>query len=158
IAPLARAAHAAGLSVTGHVPNGIGAVAGVEAGMDQINHVSYVVRALLPVESPDKELSNAETDRALASLDFQSEKTRSTLALLKARGTVIDPTLALYELFTHDAAAGFEPGLAKVARPLREALQTMGPSPDRADGAALFWKAGLGTVRALHQAGIPIVA
>jgi len=78
IAPLARAAHAAGLSVTGHVPNGIGAVAAVEAGMDQINHVSYVLRALLPLESPDAELSNAETDRALASLDFQSEKTRST--------------------------------------------------------------------------------
>ncbi len=160
IAPLARAAHAAGLSVTGHVPNGIGAVAGVEAGMDQINHVSYIVRALLPVESPDAELSNAETDRALANLDFQSEKTRSTLALLKARGVIVDPTLSLYELFTHDAAAAaaFEPGLAKVAPQLREPLGTMGPTPDRADAAALRWKASLGTVRALHQAGIPIVA
>ncbi|MGE5415138.1 MAG: amidohydrolase family protein, partial [Syntrophomonadaceae bacterium] len=82
IAPLAHAAHAAGLTVTGHVPIGIGAVHAVEAGMDQINHVTYVVRALLPVESPDAELSNAERDRALANLDFQSEKTHTTLAAL----------------------------------------------------------------------------
>ena len=160
IAPLARAAHAAGLSVTGHIPNGIGAVHAVEAGMDQINHVTYVVRALLPVESPDAELSNAETDRALASLDFRSEKTRATLALLKARGVVVDPTVSLYELFTHDAAAmaSVEPGLGKVAPPLKEALETIGPSPDGAAAAALRWKASLGAVRALHQAGIPIVA
>ncbi len=162
IAPLARAAHDAGLSVTGHVPIGIGAVRAVEAGMDQINHVSFIVRALLPVDSPDADLSNAETDRALASLDFGSEKTRATLALLKTRGVVIDPTLSLYELFTHDAAAmeSVEPGLRKVAPPLREALETMGPSPssDRAGAAGLRWKANLGTVRALHQAGIPIVA
>lgn len=160
IAPLARAAHEGGLSVTGHIPNGIGAVHAVEAGMDQINHVSYVVRALLPVESPDAELSNAETDRALASLDFQSEKTRATLALLKARGVVVDPTVSLYELFSHDAAAmaSVEPGLGKVAPQLKEALETMGPSPDGAAAAALRWKASLGAVRALHQAGVPIVA
>jgi imidazolonepropionase-like amidohydrolase len=160
IAPLAHAAHAAGLSVTGHIPDGIGAVAAVEAGMDQINHVGFVVRALLPVESPDAELSNAETERALASLDFQSEKTRSTLALLKARGVIVDPTVSLSELFSRDAAAmsAVEPGLAKVAPQLKEALETMGPSPDRAARAALWWKASLGTVRALHQAGIPIVA
>jgi imidazolonepropionase-like amidohydrolase len=160
IAPLARAAHEAGLSVTGHVPNGVGAVHGVEAGMDQINHVSYVVRALLPVESPDAELSNAETERALTNLDFGSEKSRATLALLKQRGVVIDPTVSLFELFTHDAAAmaSVEPGLHKVAPQLKEALETMGPSPDRAADAALRWKVSLGAVRALHQAGIPIVA
>ena len=160
IAPLARGAHAAGLTVTGHIPTGIGAVHAVEAGMDQINHVTYVVRALLPVESPDAELSNAERDRALANLDFQSEKTRATLAALKAHGVIVDPTLALYELFAHDAAAmaTLEPGLGKVAPQLKEALQDMGPSPSVAAAAALRWKASVGAVRALHQAGIPIVA
>jgi imidazolonepropionase-like amidohydrolase len=129
--------------------------------MDQINHVTFTARAL-PVIAPDADLSNAETDRALASLDLGSEKTRATLALLKTRGIVIDPTLSLYELFTHDAAAmaSVEPGLRKVAPQLKEALETMGPSPssDRADAAGLRWKANLGTVRALHQAGVPIVA
>jgi imidazolonepropionase-like amidohydrolase len=160
IAPLARAAHAAGLSVTGHIPTGIGAVHAVEAGMDQVNHVGYVVRALLPVDDPDGELSNAERDRALASLDFGSEKTRATLALLKAHGVIVDPTLALNELFSHDAAAmaTLEPGFGKVAPQLKEALQDMGPPPDGAATAALRWKASVATVRALHQAGIPIVA
>ncbi len=160
IAPLARAAHAEGMSVTGHVPNGIGAVHAVEAGMDQINHVSYVVRAALPVEDPDRDLSNAERDRALANLDFRSEKARAALAALEAHGVVVDPTVALFELFSHDAAAmaSLEPGFGKVAPQLKEALEGMGPSADGAAAAAVRWKTSLGAVRALHEAGIPIVA
>ena len=160
IAPLAKAAHAQGLTVTGHIPFGIGAVHAVEAGMDMINHVAFVTRALLPVPDPDTQLSNAETERALESLDVHSEKSRAILALLKDRGVVVDPTVALYELSSHGRAAmaDREPGLAKIAPPLAEALGTMGPDPDREAAAARRWKASLDTVRALHEAGVTIVA
>jgi hypothetical protein len=50
--------------------------------MNQINHVIHRARAPAGRERT-RRLSNAETDRALASLDFQSEKNRSTLAFLK---------------------------------------------------------------------------
>ena len=42
IAALAMEAHRVGLTVTGHVPSAINAFQGVEAGMDQINHLNYV--------------------------------------------------------------------------------------------------------------------
>jgi imidazolonepropionase-like amidohydrolase len=160
IPPLTKAAHAAGLTVTGHIPFGTGAVHAVESGMDMINHVSFVTRALLPVPDPDAPLSNAETERALENLDVHSERSRAILAFLEERSVVVDPTVALYELYSHGRAtmAGLEPGLGKVAPPLAEALGTMGPDPDREAGAARRWKASLDTVRALHEAGVTIVA
>ena len=37
-------AHRLGMTVTGHIPEGLNAYQGVDAGMDQINHVDYVGR------------------------------------------------------------------------------------------------------------------
>ena len=42
IAALAAEAHRVGMTVTGHVPSALNAFQGVEAGMDQINHLNYV--------------------------------------------------------------------------------------------------------------------
>ena len=161
IAPLARAAHEAGMSVTGHIPIGVGAVHAVEAGMDQINHLSYVVRALLPASyDPDAELSRPDLEKAIREIDLTSPSSRKTLEFLRDRKIVIDPTLALYELGTHTPAeiARVEPGLAKVAEPLRAPLGSMGVSEEVSERAHASWKADLDVLRALHQAGVPIVA
>jgi imidazolonepropionase-like amidohydrolase len=161
IAPLARAAHQAGMSVTGHVPEGIGAMHAVEAGMDQINHVSYLVRALLPpAYDPDGRLERAAFLRAVGEMDLSSASARATIEKLRASHVVVDPTLALSELGTHtrEEIARLEPGLAKVAEPLKATLGTFGVPPDFADRARVIWRADLDVVRALHRAGVPIVA
>lgn len=41
-------AHAAGMTVTGHIPRGMTVIDGVNAGMDQVNHISYLMQYLLP--------------------------------------------------------------------------------------------------------------
>jgi len=161
IAPLTRAAHQAGMSVTGHVPEGIGAVHAVEAGMDQINHVSYLVRALLPPSyDPDARLERATFLRAVGEMDLSSASARATIERLGAGHVVVDPTLALSELGTHtrEEIARLEPGLAKVAEPLRATLGTFGVPPDFAERARVLWRADLEVVRALHRAGVRIVA
>ncbi len=161
IRPLAEAAHAAGLSVTGHVPQGIGAVAAVEAGFDQINHLSYLVRALLPpAYDPAKRLSPAELSRALSELDVESPSARQTIAFLREHGTVVDPTIALGEIGTHTRAEieAAEPGLAKIAPPLRVALAGLGVTPADAERLHAIWRANLAVLGALHRAGVPIVA
>jgi hypothetical protein len=69
---------------------------------------------------------------------------------------ILDPTVALYESFLNTKP--LEPGLDHVAPQLREALD--GP-PAPADKAALTnarWQALMATLRALHVAGVPIVA
>jgi imidazolonepropionase-like amidohydrolase len=161
IRPLAEAAHAAGLTVTGHVPQGIGAVAAIEAGYDQINHLSFLVRALLPpAYDPAKRLTPAEFSRALSELDLESPAARKTIAFLRERGTVVDPTIALGEIGTHTHAeiAAAEPGLAKIAPPLRVALDGLGVPPADADRMHAVWRANLAVLAALHRAGVPIVA
>lgn len=161
IAPLARAAHEAGMSVTGHVPRGIGAVRAVEAGMDQINHLQFVVRALLPAAyDPDKPLPFPVLRRAIGEIDLSSAAAKKTIEFLARRHVVVDPTLALAELntHTHDEIVRAEPGLAKVAEPLRAPLESIGVPPDQSENAHETWNANLAVLRALRQAGVPIVA
>ena len=55
IVPIITAeAHRLGMTVTGHVPTGMDARKGVEAGMDQINHIEYVATAIQPRKSTSR--------------------------------------------------------------------------------------------------------
>jgi imidazolonepropionase-like amidohydrolase len=161
IRPLAKAAHAAGMTVTGHVPDGIGAVHANEAGLDMINHIQFVVRALLPPSyGPDRRLPFPTFARALKELDLNTAASRQTLAWFARRKLVVDPTMALTELFTHspEENTAREPGLAKVATPLRDPLGSLGRRPEDAEIAGRQWNASMNVLRALHRAGVPIVA
>ncbi len=161
IAPLARAAHAAGMSVTGHIPTGIGAVHAVEAGMDQINHLQFVMRALFPPSfDPDARLAQSVFLKAMREIDPSSPAARETMEVLRRRNVVLDPTMALGELGTHtpEEIARLEPGLAKVAEPLQATLGSFGVSPERASDSHALWETQLAVLRALHRAGVTIVA
>jgi imidazolonepropionase-like amidohydrolase len=83
------------------------------------------------------------------------------LAFLKAHGTVVDPTLTVYEMFLHPRSVPFvtlEPGVAKVAPELVGPLTSTGVPPEAEERARRSFDRLLATVRALHAAGIPIVA
>jgi imidazolonepropionase-like amidohydrolase len=129
-------AHAFGMTVTGHVPEGMNAFAAMDAGLDQINHVEYIA---------------AVTD----------SDPQAVVAALKRHKTVVDPTLALYELlarpFTQSIDA-FEPGIRKVAPELETPLNSFGSAPDAAPRRRARLDEGLALVNRLHRAGIPIVA
>lgn len=148
IVPVVTAeAHRLGMTVTGHIPVGMDAIQGVEAGMDQINHVEYLTTVMMDPKSH--------------TIDADSPQAKSVLKLLKEHHTVVDPTLALLEILTHSLdrpIATFEPGITHVAPELREGLETMGAPPKQAQGAEAHFRALLETVRILHQAGVPIVA
>src|SRR5262249_5131591 len=93
IAPLAKAAHEAGMSVTGHVPNGIGAVHAIEAGMAYINPLQYVGRALFPPSyDPDANLQRPEVMKGVREIDFASPSARPTIEFFRERRIVVDPT------------------------------------------------------------------
>jgi imidazolonepropionase-like amidohydrolase len=160
VAPLAQAAHKAGMTVTGHVPHGMGAVRAVQAGFDQINHVDYVARALAPKRyDPNAFLERPMYFRSIMEADVDSPAAKDTLAFFAKHGTVVDPTMAAGELFSSTPAeeSSHEPGLAKVAPPLRQALAGGSPASELGDARAFFAKL-LSVLRALHRAGVPIVA
>jgi imidazolonepropionase-like amidohydrolase len=140
-------AHRLGMTVTGHIPQGMNAIEGVQDGMDQINHIYYLTAVM--------------TDPKTGTIDPQSEQVKKVIRILLQHHTVIDPTIALFEILTHPAntpLTSFEPGFAKIAPELQEGLQTMGAPAAAAQQSAKRFQTMLDAVRILHQAGVPIVA
>jgi imidazolonepropionase-like amidohydrolase len=129
-------AHRLGMTVTGHVPNGMTIVQAAAAGMDQVAHLAIRGEA----GSPD---------------------VNQTIAFLKERGTVIDPTQSWNELLGHAEGApvdAFQPGIAKIPAPLNRIFSNAGAAGIDAAAARARLERGLRIVKALHDAGVPIVA
>jgi imidazolonepropionase-like amidohydrolase len=155
--PLSTAAHAAGMTVTGHVPNGIGAVKAVEAGLDQINHIQFVIQAFAAGDLPPNE-RGSRLDAAIDAFDPSTPAARKLAGWFAARRVVLDPTVALREVFLPRAElAKVEPGLAKLPAPLAAAFGDRAPSPDDERRRRVLDKA-LALLGVLHKAGVPIVA
>src|SRR5689334_22995715 len=104
IRAIADEAHKLGMTVTGHVPRALTTIEGVEAGMDQINHLNYATSALR---------------------DHEDE----ALRLFKEHGTVIDPTAGWGEKAGHAKGvdvATFEPGITHAPFLVGEKYRGMG--------------------------------
>jgi imidazolonepropionase-like amidohydrolase len=152
LAAITREAHRLGMSVTGHIPEGIDAYQGVSAGMDQINHVHYVYNVM---RGP------AAADGTRSPLELAGPRARRAIAFLKRHHTVVDPTLAIEEWILHPAREPFaelEPGVLKVAPELRAQLTHAGVPPEREAAAGQRLRDLERIVGELRRAGIPIVA
>ncbi len=154
-------AHKAGMTVTGHIPNGMNAYEGVEDGMDMINHIHYIADLLLPKDFDPKKVKGIDRLKVMASIDINSDAGKQAVAFFKQHGTVIDPTMALMEMMLRPAsepATQMEPGIARVAPELREQLVNGGLPPQAAEYAEKAKENDLAIIGALHRAGVPIVA
>ena len=156
---IAEEAHRLGMTVTGHVPEGLDAYQTIEAGQDQINHLQYIaniMHAPLPADA-----TRADRLAANANVNLDSPDAKNTLAFLVEHGTVVDPTLALREFFTATSAkppASFEPGVNKVAPELAEQLSASEPPSAVTELYEKVFAKDVAIVGALHRAGIPVVA
>jgi hypothetical protein len=149
-------AHARAMTVTGHIPEGMTAIEGVHDGMDQINHIDYEVSYFShPVLGAD-----GKPDRTKAPvLELDGPRTKDLISTLQAHHTILDPTVALFETFLNTKPLSeLEPGIDHVPPQLREALDTPPATGDKAAIANARWQAVIATLRALHAAGIPMVA
>jgi imidazolonepropionase-like amidohydrolase len=154
-------AHRLGMTVTGHIPQGMNAYDGVNDGMDQINHIQYVLSLLKPKDFDSKKATPAETAKMMSSLDVNSDAGKEAVAFLKQHNTVIDPTMALMEFIERPAdvpADKIEPGVDHVAPELREQTVNGGLPPDRAATGQKIVEEELAIIGALHGAGVRIVA
>lgn len=139
-------AHRLGMSVTGHVPDAINALQGIELGMDQINHLGYVTPVLRDGNAP---------------FDADSERARSSIAFLVRHHTVVDPTQSWTEMASHPAdmpISSFEPGILNAPYALRVRYEGFATP---AAGHARFLErmaANRREIAALHAAGVHLVA
>jgi imidazolonepropionase-like amidohydrolase len=154
-------AHRLGMTVTGHIPQGMNAYDGVNDGMDQINHIQYIANLLRPKDYDSKKATPAEFAKMIDSVDVNSDAGKQAVAFLREHNTVIDPTMALMEFMQRPAnvpADKIEPGVDHVAPELREQLVNGGLPPDRAATGQKIVQIELALIGALHRAGVRIVA
>src|SRR5262249_10758104 len=128
--------HRLGMSVTGHVPNGMTIEQAAAAGMDHVAHLAIRGEA-------------------------ESDEGKRTIQFLKEHKTVIDPTQSWNELLGHAAGApiaAFQPGVSKIPPPLNRVFSNAGASGIDAATARARVERGLRVVKALKDAGVPVVA
>jgi imidazolonepropionase-like amidohydrolase len=142
---IAAEAHRLGMTVTGHVPQALNTFEGIDSGMDQINHLSYVRNMML--------MPGAER------VDITSEAVKKAIQFLKDHHTVVDPTIGWGEMASHSKEvdpASFEPGLAKAPFVLDVKFRSMGAKTTAGQMHSRMQES-LTIIRALHTAGVTIV-
>jgi imidazolonepropionase-like amidohydrolase len=124
------------MTVTGHVPRALTTLEGIEAGMDQINHLNYVT-SMVRAEGFDK-----------------------AVRFLLDHHTVVDPTAGWGEMSGHSKevdVASFEPGITRAPFVLDVKFRGMGGNAT-AEQMGTRMKDSLNLIGRLHKAGVTIVA
>jgi imidazolonepropionase-like amidohydrolase len=162
---IAARAHARGLRLSGHVPSGMTAAQVVRLGFDEIQHTNMLflnfLGDTLDTRTPVRFVAVAQHG---ADLDLAADSVQAFLRLLKEHGTVVDPTLATFETMFTGRPGRMAEGDALIAARLpaqvRRGLVGGGlPAPGALDQRYRdSYARMLGMVKALFDAGIPIVA
>ncbi len=136
VGAIIREAHRLNMTVTGHIPTSLTLLAAVDSGMDHIAH--------LPIRG-----------------EADSDSVRHIIAELKAHGTVVDPTASWGELGSHSAAepvVHLQPGFVHLPPVLAQRIGAMGSATIDTATAHARMARTLHIIRALYQAGVPVVA
>ena len=161
-----RTAHARGLRVSGHVPNGMIATQFVEAGADELQHINFIFLNFLAGQVKDTRTPERFTAVAAnaAKLDLQSPPVEDFMALLRRHRTAVDVTLVAFEaMFTGrpgSASADMAPVLERLPAQVRRGAFT-GFLPVDASNDALYresYRAMLRMTKRLYDAGVQILA
>jgi imidazolonepropionase-like amidohydrolase len=118
---ICREAHHLGMTVTGHIPNGMNLMQAVDSGMDMVNHAQYILTVL--------KLSKSDS-----SIDFSKPENKAVMDFIKKHHVVIDPTLGVFELAfrsVKDSITLMEPNFASLPEPLKALFINTGFSDEK---------------------------
>jgi cytosine/adenosine deaminase-related metal-dependent hydrolase len=158
-------AHERGLRVSGHVPAFMRAEEVVELGYDEIQHINQVMLNFFvrPGDDTRTLLRFYLVAEKARTLDLASPPVKRFIDLLKRKGTVIDPTLAVFESFVQKQGE-MSPTYAAVADhfPVVQQRSLLSNSLDVNDKNAEAFRQSydkmLAMVARMHKAAIPLVA
>ncbi|WPU95930.1 amidohydrolase family protein [Mucilaginibacter sabulilitoris] len=140
-------AHRLGLTVTGHIPEGMTLQQGVDSGMNMVNHMQYVYAIMK--KNSDRSV-NFDDPQSVAAIDF-----------IKQRNVVIDPTIGVYELAfrnVKDDITQLEPAFYSLPTPLQTLFKNMGSEPESAAKFKIMYESMQQAVKKLYDVGVPVVA
>jgi len=133
--------------------------------IDEIQHVNFLVLNFLDPKIDTRTPARfSEVARHAAELDLHSQRVKDFIALLKARGTVSDPTLNAFEGMFEAQPGEVDPSLASVADRLPPQVQRglygggLNPPADQVQRYRDSYRAMQSLVKALYDAGVTLVA
>lgn len=162
---IARAAHARGLRLSGHVPAFMTAEQFVRAGADELQHANFVALNFLFDKVQDTRDMKRFTmvGQHAWTLDPGSDKVRDFLRLLRTHRVAIDPTVGIFERMFDGRAGvvlkGYERVAARLPPQVSRGLYDGGlPVPEgQAEAYGKAMAALLALVKAAHDAGVVLV-
>jgi imidazolonepropionase-like amidohydrolase len=163
---IVKAAHARGLRVSGHVPNGMIASQFVEEGADEIQHINFIFLNFLAGQVKDTRTPERFTavGANAAKLDLQSKAVNDFIALLLAHHTTVDVTLGAFEGMYTGRPGQASPDLVPVLKRLPAQVQRSaygGGLPVTTENDQLYkdsYRAMLAMTKRMYDAGVPILA
>src|SRR3984957_12496393 len=163
---ITQLAHARGLRVSGHIPNGMIASQFVEAGADEIQHINFIFLNFLGAQVKDTRTPERFTavGENAAKLDLNSNEVNEFIALLQRHHTTVDVTLATFEGMFTGRPGKVSPDFAPVINRLPAQVQRgaySGGLPVTTENDQLYkdsYRAMLAMTKRMYDAGVPILA
>lgn len=157
-------AHARGLRVSGHIPQGMKAEQAVREGFNELQHANFLFLNFLDgIDTRTLARFSGVAEHG-AEIDLRSEPVRAFLKLLKEKRVVVDPTLTCFEDRFVGRPGEVIPSMARIADRLpplaRRLLFGAGLSNFHEKEARYrdSFRNMLPLVESLYRQGIPIVA
>jgi imidazolonepropionase-like amidohydrolase len=162
---IVKEAHARGLRVSGHVPNGMIARQFVEEGADELQHINFIFLNFLADKVKDTRTPERFTavGQYAAKLDLNSPEVNDFVKLLKDKRTTVDVTLAAFEgMFTGRpgvASPDWAPVLNRLPAQVQRGAFTGGleVTPETDQLYKDSYTAMLRMTKKMYDAGIPIL-
>jgi imidazolonepropionase-like amidohydrolase len=163
---IAKAAHARGLRVSGHVPNGMIASQFVEDGADELQHINFIFLNFLADKVKDTRTPERFTavGANAAKLNLQSPPVNDFIQLLLQHHTTVDVTVATFEgMFTGrpgQVSPDLAPVLDRLPAQVQRSAYTGGLPVDNSTDQLYkdSYKAMLRMTKRMYDAGVLILA
>ncbi len=163
---IVKTAHARGLRVSGHIPNGMIASQFVEEGADEIQHINFIFLNFLASKVKDTRTPERFTSvgEYAAKLDLDSKEVNDFIQLLLRHHTTVDVTLATFEgMFTGrpgKVSPDYAPVLDRLPAQAQRGAYTGGLAVTQQNDQLYkdSYAAMLRMTKRMYDAGIPILA
>jgi imidazolonepropionase-like amidohydrolase len=166
VRPIAAEAHARGMRLSGHIPSYMTARQAVLDGFDEIQHINMLFLNFLagPEDDTRTPLRFSLVAEKAGSMDLDAPTVTDFIALLRDRGVVIDPTVAVFDSMFRHRSGQPDPSYAMVADhmpPVVRRGMLAGEMDINEGNAATYARSAdalLEMILRLNRAGVTLVA
>ena len=166
VQPIAAEVHENGMRLSGHIPSYMTAEQAIKDGFDEIQHINMLFLNFLagPEDDTRTPVRFSLVAEKAGAMDLDAPSVNEFIALLKENGTVVDPTVTIFDGMFRHRSGELDPEYAMIADHMPPSVRRgmlAGEMDITEANAARYAKSAdalLEMIAKLHQAGIPLVA